>query len=270
MAQQLYRKAIDGAIIATGFADQLLAVAIERYGYDKKVEFPETGYALPAILAWQGKEVHRLADLPGVLGQARSLIKEEDTYDNALAAGEAVMVAAEIDRGPEVHPHHERPYEGTGVLRLHPGQGAEGAGRGDRGRHHTRMRGAGGNALAIPKPLVKVVRDCQSKGMLIIASFDTIRQLQDQGVKVGLDVMLYPVGEFTQVIHGLNFAIRAALTFGNVQKGDRERLAEIPAEEAEGLRAAARAHRRHQGGGGVRRPAQRLADDHRPGGRSHP
>jgi CO dehydrogenase/acetyl-CoA synthase beta subunit/intein/homing endonuclease len=75
-----------------------------------------------------------------------------------------------------------------------------------------------------PQALVRIVRDCQSKGMLIIASFDTIQQLQEQGIKTGLDVMLYPVGTFTQVIHALNFAIRAALTFGGVQKGDRERL----------------------------------------------
>jgi carbon-monoxide dehydrogenase catalytic subunit/CO dehydrogenase/CO-methylating acetyl-CoA synthase complex beta subunit len=221
-AQQLYSKAIDGAIIAIGFADQLLAVAIERYGYDQRVEFPETGYSLPAILAWQGKEVHRLADLPGVLGQARSLIKEEDTYDNALAAGEAVMVAAEVIEALKYIPS-ERPYEGTGYCGFIPDRVLRELGVAIVDDTIPGCAVLVGSA-SDPQALLKVVRDCQSKGMLIIASFDTIRQLQDQGVKVGLDVMLYPVGEFTQVIHGLNFAIRAALTFGNVQKGDRERL----------------------------------------------
>ncbi|MDD1756458.1 MAG: anaerobic carbon-monoxide dehydrogenase catalytic subunit [Methanomassiliicoccales archaeon] len=221
-ARQLYSKAIDGAIIATGFADQLLSVAIERYGYDQKVEFPETGYSLPAVLAWQGKEVRRLTDMPGVLGQARSLIREEATYDNALAAGEAVMVAAEVIEALKYIPT-ERPYEGTDYCGFIPDKVLRELGVAFVDDTIPGCAVLVGSA-SDPQALLKVVRDCQSKGMLIIASFDTVRQLQDQGVKVGLDVMLYPVGEFTQVIHALNFAIRAALTFGNVQKGDRERL----------------------------------------------
>ncbi|MCU0861366.1 MAG: acetyl-CoA decarbonylase/synthase complex subunit alpha/beta, partial [Methanomassiliicoccales archaeon] len=180
------------------------------------------GYSLPAILAWEGKEVHQLKDLPAVLGQARAMIKEEASYEGAMAAGEAVMVAAEVIEALK-YIGSERPYEGTGYCGFIPDK-------------VLRELGVAfvddtipGCAVLIgtasdPKGLVKVVRDCQSKGMLIIASYDTIRQLQDEGVKVGLDVMLYPVGEFTQVVHGLNFAIRAALTFGNVQKGDRDRL----------------------------------------------
>ncbi|HUL39573.1 MAG TPA: acetyl-CoA decarbonylase/synthase complex subunit alpha/beta [Methanomassiliicoccales archaeon] len=220
--RELCSKAIDGAIIATGFADQLLSAAIERYGYEQKVEFPETGYYLPAIYAWQGREVRRLADLPRALGQARSLIREEDTFENALAAGEALMVAAEVVEALKYVPT-ERPYEGTGYCGFIPDRTLRELGVAFVDDTIPGCAVLVGSA-SDPKALLKVVRDCQAKGMLIIASYDTIRQLQDQGVKVGLDVMLYPVGEFTQVVHGLNFAIRAALTFGNVQKGDRERL----------------------------------------------
>lgn len=220
--RQLFSKAIEGAIIATGFADQLLSVAIERYGHEQKVEFPETGYSLPAILAWQGKEVHSLADLPDVLGEAHSLIREEATYDNALAAGEALMVAAEVIEALKYIPT-ETPYQGTGYCGFIPDRVLRELGVAIVDDTIPGCAVLVGSA-SDPQALLKVVRDCQSKGMLIIASFDIIRQLHDLGVKVGLDVMLYPVGEFTQVIHGLNFAIRAALTFGNVQRGDRERL----------------------------------------------
>ena len=220
--KRLYEMAINGAIIATGFADRLLSVAIEKLGYQQKVEFPETGYSLPSILAWEGKEVHTLADMPGVLGQVRGLISEEPTLESALAAGEVTMVAAEIIEALN-YISSQRPYEGTGYCGFIPDKV---------------LRELGiafvddtipGAAVLVgtaedPKELVRIVRDCQSKGMLIIASFDTIHQLQDEDIKMGLDVMLYPVGEFTQVVHGLNFAIRAALTFGNVQPGDRERL----------------------------------------------
>jgi acetyl-CoA synthase len=220
--KELIQMAIDGAIIATGYADLLLSVAIELHGYDERIEFPETGYSLPAIFAWEGKEVHCLGDMPAVLGDARSIIRHEPTYENALAAGEATMVAAELIEALK-YDGDENPYKGTPYCGFIPDKV---------------LRELGiafvddtipGAAVLIgtasdPKKLVKIVRDCQSKGMLIIASFDTIRQLKDEGIRMGLDAMLYPVGEFTQVVHGLNFAIRAALTFGNVQKGDRERL----------------------------------------------
>jgi acetyl-CoA synthase len=75
-----------------------------------------------------------------------------------------------------------------------------------------------------PKKLAAMIRDCQNKGMLIIVSYDIIKQLKDEGIAMGLERMLYPVGEFTQIIHGLNFAIRAALSFGGIQKGDRQGL----------------------------------------------
>ena len=81
-----------------------------------------------------------------------------------------------------------------------------------------------------PKLLAKIIRDCQSKGMLVIPTFDTIQQIAEAGIEIGerkgLDRLLFCVGEFTQAIHGLSFAIRAALTFGNVKPGDRTGLLE--------------------------------------------
>ncbi|OPY33094.1 MAG: Acetyl-CoA decarbonylase/synthase complex subunit beta 2 [Methanomassiliicoccales archaeon PtaU1.Bin124] len=221
--EQLYRMAIEGGLIATGFADQILSVAIEKYGYQQKIEYPETAYELPSIYAWDGAEVHDLGDLPAVLGRVRGRIREERTYENALAAGEAVMVAAEIIEALK-YLDGAKPYEGTDYCGFIP----------DRVLRQLGLAFVDdtipGAAVLVgtasdPAKLVKIVRECQSKGMLIIASFDTIKQLKDSGIQMGLDLMLYPVGEFTQVIHGLNFAIRAALSFGGVQRGDRERLA---------------------------------------------
>lgn len=221
-ARRLHEMAIEGAIIATGYADQLLGVAIEKHGYDMKVEYPETGFELPSVYGWDGREVKKLGDLPQVLGKVRGKIREEPTFENALIAGEATMIAAEIVEALK-YVETERPYEGTPYCGFVP----------DRVLRELGIAFVDdtipGAAVLVgcaedPKKLVRIVRDCQSKGMLIIATFDTIRQLKDEGVKMGLDIMLYPVGEFTQAIHGLNFAIRAALAFGGVQRGDRESL----------------------------------------------
>jgi len=220
--ERLYEMAIEGGIIAAGYADQLLGTAIEKYGYNQLIEYPETGYELPSIYAWDGREVKTLGDLPGALGNVRSKIKEKASLENALIAGEVTMISAEIVEALKYIDGVD-PYEGTPYCGFVP----------DRILRELGIAFVDdtipGAAVLVgmaedPKELVKVVRDCQNKGMLIIATFDTIRQLRDENIQMGLDIMLYPVGEFTQAIHGLNFAIRAALSFGGVERGDRERL----------------------------------------------
>jgi acetyl-CoA synthase len=219
---RLFKMAIEGSVIATGYADVLLSRALRKYGPDQKIEFPETGYQLPSLFAWLGKDCTRLGDLPKLLGEARSKIVEEPTLKAAIASGEATMIAAEIVEALK-YIETMTPYEGTPYCGFVP----------DR---ILRQLGIAfvddtipGAAVFVgrasdPKKLAAMIRDCQNKGMLIIATYDIIKQLKDENISMGLDRMLYPVGEFTQAIHGLNFAIRAALSFGGIQKGDREGL----------------------------------------------
>ncbi len=220
--EQLFKMAIEGSIIATGYADVLLSRAVAKYGPDQKIEFPETGYQLPSLFAWLGRDCDTLGALPKLLGEARGKIVEESTLEAAIASGEATMIAAEIVEALK-YIETPTPYEGTSYCGFVP----------DR---ILRQLGIAfvddtipGAAVFVgkasdPKKLAAMIRDCQNKGMLIVASYDIIKQLKDEKIAMGIDRMLYPVGEFTQVIHGLNFAIRAALSFGGVQKGDREGL----------------------------------------------
>ena len=68
---------------------------------------------------------------------------------------------------------------------------------------------------------------------------------------------LYPVGEGTQIVHALNFAIRAALSFGGVQRGDRESIAAYLAKTTEGVRPGVRSAGSDTGGRGPGRDPQR-------------
>lgn len=220
--EKLFKMAVEGAIIATGYADVLLNKALRKHGPDKTIEFPETGYQLPSLFAWLGRDCTRLGDLPKLMGEARSRIVEAPTLETAIASGEATMIAAEVVEALK-YIETPTPYEGTMYCGFVP----------DR---ILRQLGIAfvddtipGCAVFVgkasdPKKLAKMIRDCQNKGMLIVATYDIIQQLKDEKITMGLDRMLYPVGEFTQVIHGLNFAIRAALSFGGVQRGDREGL----------------------------------------------
>jgi CO dehydrogenase/CO-methylating acetyl-CoA synthase complex beta subunit len=222
----LYKKAIDGAIIATGYADQLLNKAIRQHGRDKEIGYPSTGYYLPCITAWTGERVTKLAQLPRLLGEVRGKIREEYTYDNAVASGEATMVAAEIVEALKYidnpDPYADTPYTGFIADEV------------------LRRLGISFVDDTIPgvlvlvgkakdsKLLAKIIRDCQSKGMLVIPTFDTIQQITEAGIEIGeqkgLDRLLFCVGESTQAVHALSFAIRAALTFGNIRPGDRAGL----------------------------------------------
>ncbi len=226
--QQLFSMAITGAISATGYADVLLNRAIKKYGQNQPIGYPDTGYELPTFYGWTKKEVKTLGDLPELLGDVRIKIKHEPTYENALIAGEATMWSAEIVEAIR-YLDNETPYEGEAPPGTQPFCGFV-------GDQILRKLGIAFVDDTIPgaivfvgkakdsKALAKMVKDCQGKGMLLMATFDIIKQLEDEGIKMGLDMMLYPLGDFTQAIHGLNFAVRAALTFGGVKRGDREAL----------------------------------------------
>jgi CO dehydrogenase/CO-methylating acetyl-CoA synthase complex beta subunit len=224
--KELYGMAITGGISAVGYADVLLNKAIKTHGPDKEVGYPDTGYELPCFYGWTTTEVKKLGDLPSLLGQVREKICHEPTYENALAAGEATMWSAEIVEAIR-YIDNDNPYEDDAP----PGTQEYCGFVGD-----PILRTLGiafvddtipGAIVFVgkandPKALAKIVRDLQNKGMLIMATFDIIRQLEDEGISMGTDIMLYPLGEFTQAIHGLSFAIRAALAFGGIQRGDRE------------------------------------------------
>ena len=69
--------------------------------------------------------------------------------------------------------------------------------------------------------VAKVVKDYQSKGIMTFMIGDCIEQAAEQGVKMGLELRVVPLGhDVTSVIHVVTVAIRAALIFGNVQPGD--------------------------------------------------
>ncbi|RLG71469.1 MAG: CO dehydrogenase/CO-methylating acetyl-CoA synthase complex subunit beta [Methanobacteriota archaeon] len=226
--KELFSMAISGAISATGYAEVLLNRALRKYGPEKPIGYPDTGYELPSIYGWSSTEVKKLGDLPPLLGSARAKIKEEPTFENALSAGEATMWAAEIVEALR-YIDEDKPYAKERLPGLQEFCGFVG----DPVLRHLGIAFVDDTipgALVFvgkakdPKALAKIIRDCQNKGMLIMATYDIIKQLQDEDISMGTDIMLYPLGEFTQVIHGLNFAIRAALTFGGVKRGDREAL----------------------------------------------
>ena len=223
--EELYRRAIDGAIIATGYADQLLNQAITVLGSDHPIEYPDTGYELPVVYAFSKFEVHTLGDLPLAVGYARSLIVEVPTYENAILAGQATLFAADVvealkyawDENPYAHKSPENGFVGDAWVRKLGISLVDDT--------------IPGAAVLIgkcpdPEALARIVIDCQNKGMLIMATFDIIQQIREQNIKVGLEIMLYPLGFFTAAVHAVNIAVRSGIMFGGIPRGETEKLRE--------------------------------------------
>jgi CO dehydrogenase/acetyl-CoA synthase beta subunit/intein/homing endonuclease len=216
---EVFKLAIEGGKAALGLAQSSLDDAMRSRGADHPVEYPETCYELPAIYGWDGREAKTLGQLRDILASYGPKLKEEQTLANALMAGEATMVAAEVIEALK-YLDTARPYEGTPYTGFIPDKVLRELGV---AFVDDTIPGAAVIVGKAPDPdaLVKIIRDLQSKGILILVSGEVIEQLRSKGVQMGLGLRLYPIGNSTQIVHALNFAIRAGLSFGGVPRGDR-------------------------------------------------
>ena len=210
-----------GSHAVAGLTEGAVNDAIAKYGADHPIAFPDTAYFFPTIYAATGVKVKTLGDLPACVGVLKSLITDQEDLGQALNAGLATAVGAEIIEGLKFAEPKDA-YEQATV----PGIGFV---------PDPIIRSLGvplvtgdipGVAVVLGKAdngedVAKVVKDYQAKGIMTFMVGDVIEQCADAGVKMGLEFRVIPLGhDVTAVIHVVTVAIRAALIFGNVQPGD--------------------------------------------------
>ena len=211
----------DGANTVAELTERAVRTAIKKYGEAKELAFPDTAYFFPTIYAATGVKVRTLGDLPACVEVLRSLITNRDELGQALRAGLATAVGAEILEGLK----YAEPKETYETARV--------AGIGFVPYPIIRSLGVPlvtgdipGVAVVLGKAdnaenVAKVVKDYQSKGIMTFMVGDVIEQCADAGVKMGLELRVIPLGhDITAVVHVVTVAIRAALIFGGVQPGD--------------------------------------------------
>jgi len=208
-----------GSNAVAGLTEGAVNAAIEKFGADHPIAFPNTAYYFPTIYAATGVKVKTLGDLVPCVGVLKSLITNQEDLGQALNAGLATAVGAEIIEGLK-WAESENPYENESGIGFVPDPIIRSLGvplvTGD----------IPGVAVVLgkaedPADVVKVVKDYQSKGILTCMVGDVIEQCAEGGVKMGLEYRVVPLGhDVTSVIHVVTIAIRAALIFGNVQPGD--------------------------------------------------
>ena len=208
-----------GSNAVAGLTESAVENAIAKYGAEKEIAFPDTAYFFPTIYAATGVKVKTLGDLPACVGVLKSLITGQEDLGQALNAGLATAVGAEIIEGLKYVDGGD-PYAADSGIGFVPDPIIRSLGvplvTGD----------IPGVAVVLGKAekaedVVKVVKDYQSKGIMTFLVGDVIEQCAQGGVKMGLELRVIPLGhDVTAVIHVVTVAIRAALIFGNVKPGD--------------------------------------------------
>jgi acetyl-CoA synthase len=208
-----------GSNAVAGLTENAVNDAIAKHGAEAKVAFPDTAYFFPTIYAATGVKVTKLGDLPACVGVLKNLITNKEDLGDALNAGLATAVGAEILEGLKFV-NGAKPYENEGGIGFVPDPVIRSLGvplvTGD----------IPGVAVVLgdaedPSQLAMVLKEYQTKGLLTFLVGKVIDQAAAAGVKMGLDYRVVPLGhDVTAVIHVVTVAIRAALIFGAVQPGD--------------------------------------------------
>jgi len=236
MSKIIASAAIRGAHKYVTEAETKLNEAIEAYGPEKKVAYPNTAYYLPIILALLGLEVKTLADMQKALGQAKVLLPPVPSerlwlpyLGNALDAGIATLIAEEIIEALKYVNDYklEPPWLGftdDSILRTQGIKLVDG-----------RMPGFAACVGALPtnKEAVELARALQERNILVFMASSSngrsmAEQLAEEGVEMNWDTFLVPYGKDTSAaVHALNFAARSAMTFGGIKPGSLEAARKI-------------------------------------------
>lgn len=221
---------VSGAKKVYAEADEFLNKAIKEKGPTASVGFPETAFYLPLANALLGLETRTLADAKKILSTAKTLLPNVPTDENkwdtflkdSLNAGVAAILSEELICALR-YIYGTEPQSGC------PGFFPD-----------TLLRSLGiqlvdgritGIAVILGKArdnkaAVEIVRDLQKRNILTIVGGNVdgvsiIDQLKEGGLSMGLESYVVPFGKDTvSIVYVLNFAIRAALTFGGIKAGN--------------------------------------------------
>jgi acetyl-CoA synthase len=211
-------------------AQTSLESAIKAKGADAAIGFEGTAFYLPLACALLGLEIKSLGDARDLIRQARQIAEDRTLpdghripyLDGLLADGLATLLVEEL-----LAALTHAPQEGflgfvpDTVLRALGVQLVDG-----------RIAGIAvliGKARDIPTA-VNIVRDLQSKNIIVLLignkGGESVRdQLIAGNVELGLDNYIVPLGpDELSAIYAVNFAIRAALSFGNCKGGQGKEI----------------------------------------------
>jgi acetyl-CoA synthase len=234
--------AIRGAHKIVERAEQKYQEAIEKWGADQEVGFPDTAYYLPVIYAILGISVQKIADMKLVLDKCRMLLPQPvrekvalPYLGPALDAGMATFFAEEII---EAIRYLEEPNFYTKQENIMPDNIWLGAASDvifrKRGVEFVDGTAPGFAAIAgaAPSPEIakKIATELQEKNLYVFMSGEYegkrfSEQLVEANVQIGWPTRLVSFGpDISATVFAMGFACRVAMAFGGIKPGDYRRI----------------------------------------------
>jgi len=236
--------AIQGARNIVSKAEGIYKRALEQYGPDQKLEFPNTAYYLPIIYSLLGIPVKTLRDAGKVLEICKKLLPPivKNRYHlpylgPTLDAGMATLFAEEIVEairyvddpdfyhpGEECDPENGRLWLGAAddvIMRKRGVEFVDGTAPG-----FAAIVGAAPD----PETAKMIAEEYQKRNLYVFmcanqAGTTFAEQLVQAGVQVGWNTRLVPFGpDISAAVFALGFANRAAMAFGGIKPGDYRRI----------------------------------------------
>ncbi len=243
MSKTIAAAGIRGAYSFVGEAKTKLTAALEKYGPDKEVAFPNTGYYLPVIYGILGIPVKTLGDMSIVIERCERLLPAKvratthlPCLGPALDAGRTALFAQELIEGiryvedPNYYQLGENiTMEKTWlcaaddiILRKRGVEFVDGTAPG-----FAAILGAAPDK----ETAVKIAVELQKKNLYVFMAGHSTdgktfsQQLIEAGVEVGWGTRLVPFGpETSAAVFAFGFATRAAMSFGGLTPGDFRKI----------------------------------------------
>jgi len=246
--------AIQGAYNIVSKAEGIYKRALEQYGPEQKLEFPNTAYFLPIIYSLLGIPVKDLASAKRPLEVARQLLPAHIKSFNHLPylgplldAGMAALFAEEIVEAIRYvdDPDFYRPGEDCDVVLTDEGKvdwekskiwlgAADDTIMRKRGVEFVDGSAPGFAAIVGAAPNKEIAKDIaedyQRRNLYIFMAANQsgttfTEQLCEAGVQIGWGTRLVPFGpDISAAVFALGFANRAAMAFGGIKPGDYRRI----------------------------------------------
>ncbi len=223
-------------------AEKKYQEALEKWGPNQEVGFPNTGYYLPIIYGILGVPVKTLGDMKPILERCKALIpplvKEKAWLPYlapALDAGMATFFAEEIIEAiryledPNFYVKGEDPtpenlWLGAAddvILRKRGVEFVDGTAPG-----FAAILGA----APTKEIAAKIAQELQEKNLYVFMASENngkrfSEQLVEAGVQIGWPTRLVSFGpDYTATVFAMGFATRAAMSFGGIAPGDYRKI----------------------------------------------
>ena len=243
MSKVIASVAISGAYKIVEKAEAKWKMAMEQWGANEPIGFPNTAYYLPVIYGMLGYKVEKLGDIEFVLKKCRALAAAAGQRNPSLALsgamrwmpGMATFFAEEIIEAIRYRENPRYYVSGEDVTPDNIWLGAaDDVILRKRGVEFVDGTAPGFAAIlgAAPTPQIaaNIAHELQQKNLYVFMSGENggkrfAEQLVEAGVQIGWGIRLVPFGpDVNATVFALGFATRAAMSFGGIEPGDYRKL----------------------------------------------